>query len=253
MDKSRFMALFPGEDPVLLARLYGCIEAAWSGRPLVSNEFYTPAVWSRIEAQKGCLPPEAGFYGPLEADRRLFASPLDQADGSIAVLEVKNLYPARPLAHQDYMGALMSLGVRREKFSDLMVVSDCCYIPMLPEIMPYILENLTKVGSSGVSCREVGLEELSVLPRPVRERSLQVASLRLDALVAEIAGISRSQAEALIKSGKVMLNYREVKDRAQDVRTQDVLTIRGSGKFRAGEIKGETRKGRLRLTVEQYL
>lgn len=253
MDKKRFMAHFQGEDPVLLARLHGLLEAAFAGRPLVSAEFFTPAIWSGIQALPGAIPPDAGFYDLMDADRRLFASPLSLAPGGIRLVEVTNLYPARPLAHKDYLGALMNLGVRREKFSDLFLHEDSCCIPMVPEILPYVLDNLVKVGNNGVSVREADLSELLARPRQYGELTVLAASLRLDALIAEITGRSRSNAEGLIASGKVLLNFREEKNRSEAVKPGDVLTIRGYGKYRLGEVQGESRKGKIRLIVHQYL
>lgn len=253
MDKKQFLAQFPGEDPIVLARLHTLIEAAFAGRQVVSGEFYTPAIWSQLTALPGALPPDAGFYDLFDADRRLFACPLEMAPAGVRVAEVTNRYPARTLAHKDYLGALMNLGIRREKFSDLVLVDDRCLIPMVPEILPFVLDNLTKVGNNGVSTREADLAELLTLPRQYAERTVLVASLRLDALVAEITGHSRSQAEGLIAGGKVLVNYREVKNRSESIRPDDVLTIRGFGKFRIGSLQGESRKGKTRLTILQYL
>lgn len=252
MDKARFIALLQGEDPVLAARLHSQIEAAFAGRPVISAEFYTPAVWMALEALPGVLPEGSGFYDLLGCDRRLFASPLEAADQGIALLEVRNLYPARPLAHKDYLGALMNLGIRREKFADLFLSDVSCFIPMVPEILPFVLENLTKVAQNGVMCRKADLRELEQTGRSFLEIQILTASLRLDALVSELTGLSRSKAEDLIRSGKVLLNYRESKDRSHPVKMGDILTIRGYGKFRLREIQGESKKGKLRVAAEQY-
>ncbi|NLB22988.1 MAG: hypothetical protein GX833_06995 [Clostridium sp.] len=253
MDKKNFMAQFQGEDPVVIARLYSLIDAAYSGRPLTSAEFYTPAIWSRIEALPGFIPAEAGFYDLMDADRRLFASPLKLAEENIRLIQVRNNYPARPLAHKDYLGALMALGIRREKFSDLFLWEDLCYIPMVPEIVDYVLENLDKVGNNGVSCKEVDIAELKEIPRQYKDINAMVASLRLDAVVSEIISKSRSRGEDLIKGGKVLLNYRECKNRAETIKPQDIITIRGYGKFKVGSLMGESRKGKQRLMIHQYL
>ncbi len=244
--------MFPGEDPTVVARLRDSIEAAFSGRPVVSNEFYTPGIWSQLEAQSAQLPQEAGFYNLLDSDRRLFASPLSLAPEKIRILEVKNSYPARPLGHRDYLGALMNLGIRREKFADLILQGDLCYIPMVPEIMDYVLENLVKVGNNGVSVREAELTELTSIRREYEEFMILVPSLRLDALVSEITKKSRSQSDELVKAGQVQVNYVETKQRSENVKTGDILTIRGYGKFRIGESAGESKKGRLRLTILKY-
>lgn len=70
--------MFGGEDSSEIARLWELIEAAFSGRPVVSNEFYTPGIWSPLEQQTAALPAGAGFYNLLDCDRRLFASPVDR-------------------------------------------------------------------------------------------------------------------------------------------------------------------------------
>lgn len=245
--------MFQGEDPTEVAKLWETIEAAFSGRPIVSNEFYTPGIWSPLERQSGALPADAGFYDLLDCDRRLFASPLYLAQAKIRIVEVKNSYPARPLGHRDYLGALMNLGVRREKFADLFIEDDKCYIPMVAEILDYVLENLVKVGNNGVVVREADVEALSKINRQFEKLLVLVASLRLDALVSEITKKSRSQAEELVKSGQVLLNYLETKNRSETIKTGDILTIRGYGKFRIGESSGQSKKGKLRLTIEKYV
>lgn len=146
----------------------------------------------------------------------------------------------------------MNLGIRREKFADLILQGDLCYIPMVPEIMDYVLENLVKVGNNGVSVREAELTELTSIRREYEEFMILVPSLRLDALVSEITKKSRSQSDELVKAGQVQVNYVETKQRSENVKTGDILTIRGYGKFRIGESAGESKKGRLRLTILKY-
>ncbi|MFZ2257377.1 MAG: YlmH/Sll1252 family protein [Clostridiaceae bacterium] len=253
MNKKSFQAMFQGEDPSEIARLWEIIEAAFSGRPVVSNEFYTPGIWSVLSQQTGALPAGAGFYDLLDCDRRLFASPVDLATDKIRILEVTNSYPARQLTHRDYLGALMNLGVRREKFADLFLKDEQCYIPMVAEIFDYVLENLVKVANNGVVLREANWTELSQISRQFQELMVLVPSLRLDAVVAELTNKSRSQSEELVKSGQVLINYLETKNRSEAVKTGDILTIRGFGKFRLAELSGETKKGRIRLRVEKYV
>lgn len=252
MDKKSFLNLFPDEDPSAMAALWEIIEAAFNGRPVVSQSFYTPDVWMKLAGMPGALPAEGGFLPFMDSDRRLFASPLPLAEEEIRVLAVKNQYPQRPLGHRDYMGALMNLGIRREKFSDLFVVDDTCYIPMTATLLPFVQEHLTKVGSNGVSLTEVDPAKMQGFQRAFEEKVVLAASLRLDVLVAEITNLSRSKAEELIRSGRVQLNYTETRNRSDILKTGDILTIRGQGKFRIGEVQGETRKGRLRLIIEKY-
>lgn len=252
MDKKRFLSLFPQEDPSAMAALWELIEGAFRGRPVVSENFYPPDVWMKLEGIPGALPPGGGFHPFMTGDRRLFASPLALAETKIRVLQVKNQYPQRPLSHRDYLGALMNLGIRREKFGDLFVVGDTCFIPMTGTLLSFVKEHLTKVGNNGVTLTERDPAQLQGFQRSFEEMTLLAASLRLDVLTAEITDLSRSKAEELIRSGRVQVNYTETRDRSELLKAGDILTIRGHGKYRIGEVQGETRKGRLRLFVEKY-
>jgi len=62
------------------------------------------------------------------------------------------------LSHRDYLGALMSLGIRRELIGDILVGDDECHIPVIREMAGFIATNLTKVGNTGIdlSVSEMG-------------------------------------------------------------------------------------------------
>lgn len=236
-----------------MAGLWEIIEQAFLGRRVVSQSFYTPDVWMKLENIPGALPAGGGFHPFMDSDRRLFASPQALAEEEIRVLEVTNQYPKKALEHRDYLGALMNLGIRREKFADLFVVGDTCFIPMTKTLLPFVWEHLTKVGNNGIRITEVDPLMMSGFQKTFEERVVLATSLRLDVLVAEITNLSRSGAEELIKSGRIQLNYTETKNRSNMLKTGDILTIRGHGKFRIGTVQGETRKGRLRLNVVKYI
>lgn len=252
MDKKQFMKQFPPGEEALVAKLYEEIEGAFRGRPVVSSQFYPPWLWAPLEEALGALPQGAGFYNLSEADRRLFASPLSLAQEGFCILKIRNKYPQRPLGHRDYLGALMALGLRREKFSDLVIQTDCCLIPTVAELCDYVSENLSQVAGNGVTVDRAEEEELRAAHR-FEDQEVTLASLRLDCLVAEVSRLSRQKADGLISSGKVFVNYRQAEQKSGLLKAGDVLSLRGYGKYRLGEVLGQTRKGNLRLRLLKYL
>lgn len=58
-----------------------------------------------------------------------------------------------------------------------------------------------------------------------------VASNRLDSVIAAMSGKSRSQSVVLIQSGKIFINGAECLHNTYLCKQNDVISIRGTGKF----------------------
>ena len=77
--------------------------------------------------------------------------------------------------------------------------------------------------------------------------------MRLDAVAADAAKLSRQESARLIESGKVKLNYREVYEVSKPVKEGDLISVRGSGRYILSEMGNETRKGRLHIILNKYI
>lgn len=155
------------------------------------------------------------------------------------------------LTHRDFLGALMSLGIERETVGDILVEDGRCVIFVKEEIRDYICSQLFKVGSAGVKIAE---GETGTLPqgRGFEELTVTVPSLRIDAVVAAITGLSREKTKSLFLSGAVFRNYEECKNFSRQVEEKDIMTVRGKGKYMIGAVAGETRKHRIKLIIIHY-
>ena len=80
-----------------------------------------------------------------------------------------------------------------------------------------------------------------------------MATLRLDAVVASGFSLSRSKASQLIATGRVSVNHLECLKTDRLVEEGDVLTCRGLGKCVLAQVGGQSRKGRVILTLHRYL
>lgn len=74
-----------------------------------------------------------------------------------------------------------------------------------------------------------------------------VKSLRLDAVVASFHNLSRSEAQKLIQSEKVKVNYRPVIATSYELSEGDLISVRGFGRFTINAIEGVTKKDRIRI------
>lgn len=158
---------------------------------------------------------------------------------------------AEDLNHRDYLGALMNLGIERSLLGDIVVKGKTAYIYCLDSILEFIIENLTRIRHTSVKCEEVSADVPELAPTLV-ETTVNVASERIDSIVSSMAGMSRSHIDVLFKEGKVFLNGKVNESMSTRLKTGDVLTVRGFGKAIYGGIAGNTRKGRLAVSLKVY-
>ncbi len=160
---------------------------------------------------------------------------------------------ASPVSHRDVLGSIMGLGLSRRKIGDIYTEDKLCQVVVLPETAPILLSQWESVGRGGISLKEISHTELRVPELRTKDIYGTVASLRLDSLVATGFSLSRSKASTLITQGKILVNHREV-GKVDFLLTQgDLLSCRGLGNCKLSEVGGQSRKGRIQVTMAKYL
>lgn len=136
---------------------------------------------------------------------------------------------------------------------DIVVAGDEAKVVVDPALSDYIVANLEKVGGSRVDVQPVALAMLSACGALTKDIRGTVASMRLDAVASLGFGLSRSRAAALIKAQQVKVNWRPETDPACNLHPGDMITLGGRGRFKVASCDGESRKGRVRLTLTRYI
>ena len=112
--------------------------------------------------------------------------------------------------------------------------------------------DITKVRHTSVHTETVDGAGLALI-QEYKDIQGSVPSLRLDAVTATAARISRSGSLALIKEGSVFLNGRMCTGSSKNICDGDIISIRGYGKYRIEVSQSVTKKGRYHITVKQYI
>ncbi len=177
------------------------------------------------------------------------------------------IYPAmakyaEALTHRDYLGSLIGLGLEREKIGDIIIPRvdadnsekqrKAVYVFVIDKISDYIIENLGYVKHTNIrveKCDEVPEEAVPHL----EELSVIVSSNRMDAIVAKLYNLSREQSLKLFVEGKVFLNGITMTSNARPLKTGDIISVRGYGKFIFDGEGGATRKEKLYVHVRKYV
>ncbi len=205
------------------------------------------------------------LYGPYElfggyegAERQMIAFLPDafvfDRDFPITCCQItpRNRRFAEELTHRDVLGSLMSLGIEREKLGDILIQEQEISLFCQSGIQEFLSQELTRIRNTAVSLVAAEPGEFAVTPR-LKLCSGIVSSNRLDGILALLCRISRSQAAELLHRGQVFINGRQALSASAALKPEDVLSIRGTGRFQFLEEQGETKKGRLKISYYEYL
>ncbi len=173
----------------------------------------------------------------------------NEADYNLSFFEVK--YPVKfvTVDHRKVLGSMMSLGLKRSKFGDILTQDEVIQIVVAKEIADYVRMNLTAVGRATISLSEISPTDLHDVNEDWTEQTVTVSSLRLDVVLSSILNVSRQKAQSLIESGLVKVNWKKIEQSSFECKETDVLSVRGYGRSKLHSIEGKTKKEKWRIIV----
>lgn len=171
----------------------------------------------------------------------------------ISILKAEPVYPkfAEKLGHRDVLGSIMNLGVDRSRLGDIIISENAYYIICEESMASYFIENLEKIRHTIVKLHEVSADELTD-SRKLEEKDGIITSNRLDSIIACVYKLSRSQALDYLRAEKVFVNGMVMQNPSYRCRENDIISVRGCGRFVFLRESGETNKGRIKMKYGIY-
>lgn len=196
------------------------------------------------------------FYGGYEDAERCMCAFYVEDNGlyfPMVALRIKPKSKTANLSHRDYLGSVLSLGIKRETLGDIVIRQDDAIMFCTQDMADYIFDSLFKIGGTGVVItKEECLEDLKI-QRNYQSFLATVSSLRCDSVIAAALKISRSKATEFIDHGQATHNYEMVKSSHRIVSDGDTLSVRGHGKFKVQTDGTLTKKGRIHVNILKYI
>lgn len=152
--------------------------------------------------------------------------------------------------HRDYLSAVMKFGLTRARIGDIIQRNEGADIIVLKENAEYLknsLQELIRFRKSEIEIKNI--QALKIEEKRYEEFKISVTSNRLDNFVSEIAKLSRNKAEEIINDERVMVNSKTEVRLSRDIKENDVIVIRGKGKFKVGQIQGTNKKGKTIINI----
>ena len=209
---------------------------------------------------------------------------------SIAVIMAAavNARYADELTHRDFLGALMNLGIERELVGDIRVFKpgkeqtakaadtdphdkSCRFftdktgrkceptaiIYVRADMAEYISRELTKVRHTDINCTVLSLNEFKETGiggmQEFEFLHVNVASERVDAVIAALYRVSRQKAAEVINAERVYINGRIAQTAGKQLKEGDRVSVRGTGKFIYDGVNGTSKKGRLYADIRRFV
>ncbi|MFB5194098.1 RNA-binding protein [Neobacillus sp. KR4-4] len=160
-------------------------------------------------------------------------------------------YPTKfvTIEHRQVLGTLMSLGLKRGKFGDIIIIDGNCQFYAAKDISDYILSNVETIGRAGVKLTETDIENALSTNEKLVESDLTISSLRLDTVISGIYHVSRQKSQLFIQQGLVKVNWTLIENPSFECGVGDMISVRGSGRAKILAIEGKTKKEKWRLNV----
>ncbi len=198
-----------------------------------------------------------GGYEGAERKRAIIAPDyriLDDEPMGLSVLEVQ-LAGKGPfdLDHGDYLGALLGLGIKRDRVGDIHVHELGAHIVVLDEIASFLNVHLRQVHREKALTEIIQLSDLKIVHQQVDEQQFTVSSMRLDGIASDVFRVSRSKIVDPIRAGRCRVNWRTCEDPSQLLHEGDVISFKGLGRFKLLDVDGVTKKGRIRIKAGKFI
>lgn len=254
------------EDKICLSQVLDKIEFCNTRERLESTDFLDMYQVSLVEnfLRKIQFKNYKLFGGYEEAERKILIIYPDKYDENMIAKNYNKLLKVVRVnlpqeehgnySHRNYLGGIVKLGLKREKVGDIIVAnegSDIITAQDFAEILKQQLPSLTRFEKSDIEIVELNnLNKKEVQKEVVK---IIVPSLRLDNFVSDLARTSRSKAAQIIDQERVFINGQNETKASKQVKLNDVITIRGKGRFVVTGFEGTTRSGRTVVIIEKYI
>ena len=177
-----------------------------------------------------------------------------EEDFPIGIIEIlpKSEKFAEKLTHRDYLGAILNLGIERDTLGDIIIRDTRAYLFVKEDMLDFVLVSLTRVRHT-----EVILKKAEKIPDgelfKTKRVKIQANGERVDAVVAKVFSLSRDDSSLLFKRGLVFINGAECQSVSKGLKCDDVVSVRGHGRFIYRGYETLSRKGKLNIDIDLYI
>lgn len=157
------------------------------------------------------------------------------------------------ISHKNILGTIMSLGIKRNTFGDIIVSGQKAYLIVTTEISSYIESEFTKINTQRIELKRVSYQQLeNIMVDNLKEMTVIVPSLRLDVIVSQGFKMNRSDVSHEIEAGLVFVNNKTITKPDYLLNIGDIISFRRHGRIKFSELGKITKKNRIVIKLQIY-
>lgn len=168
----------------------------------------------------------------------------------LEIVQVEGNFKFKEISHKDYLGAILNLGIVREKIGDIIIHENFCQVVVTSGICDFLTINLNKVSRNKVIVKKISRDDTIPNSPNYKDISFTVSSQRLDCIISGLYNISRQDSLKYINGERVHVNYEKITSPSKEVEDNSLISVRGKGRsiiINVGEI---TKKGRIKVQAK---
>lgn len=156
------------------------------------------------------------------------------------------------VTHSQVLGTLFSHQIEPEMYGDIVVINNVVYLWIVQSCLRYFEQYFTHIGKIPVEIEQKPVDVIvDYEPKKIKETYL-TSSLRLDAVVATITGLSRKKVLELFDQRYIIYQYQEANRGTLEMEEGAIFSIRKYGKYQLQSIVGKSKKGKYILEIAKY-
>lgn len=192
-----------------------------------------------------------------ESERKIvfiypFYMEYEDIDETLRFIQIEGNFKFKSISHKDYLGSLLSLGIKREKIGDILIHDNFCQVVVSEDICDFIIINLDKVSRNKVKVKEITVKDIVQSEHNFKEISFTVSSLRVDSIISGVYSLSRNDSVKLIKGERVNVDYEKIISPSREIKSDSLISVRGHGRAII-EVGDLTKKGRTKVKAKIIL
>lgn len=244
------MIIIP-EEKNFYAQVLDQVERTQNGK-IIITKFLTlreQAIYKEIVKGKDVTLQFNGGY-PFAERRKACLFPRDlniDVDCKIECLKITYNQRFLDITHRNVLGSLMSLGLERSLFGDIVLGEKEVYIFVSREIVPVLYNEFTHINQVPIDLTP-HYEEVLIEPK-YDQKEIIISSMRIDNLISHVYNLSRDNAKKHIQEGLVYRNFLVCKDADEICQVGDIVSVRNFGRFKIGELLRTTKTGKLVVLI----
>ena len=253
------------DDKLIIAKLMDKIKICKTRNKIVNTEFLSTYQKEIIQKELNKLKIKNYlFFGGYEgAEAEILVIYPEKYDLEIVRKNLENILKVIKIelpkevfgkyTHRDYLGMSMKAGLNRNRIGDINVSERGAYIFVLEENSRYIvdiLKDFTRLNKADIEI--VNYTEAKLKEQEFEEIRISVQSMRIDSIVSELIKTSRNKTNELLLGEKVFVNTKCETKPAKLLKENDIIAIRGAGKFIVCECIGNNKKGKMIVKINKY-